>query len=139
MELDDMIEKGGLLGVSFGATRAQVEEVLGPPEDWTDAGPMILRYGDLQLSLENGTGLWLATIWNVAGRLRICSEDLDVDWGVTPERLLALLSRAGLEVPRAIKKNPGGVISAAGPHFRAEAVFDGSGHLEKLSLVRCSN
>jgi hypothetical protein len=137
VELEKLISRDGLLGVPFGATRSQVVEVFGRPEDWTDTGAMILRYGDLQLTFEDSAGLWLATIWNVAGRLRLRSQDLDVDWRVTSERLLALLSVAGLEGSSSDERQ-GSISSAVGPHFRAEAVFDGLGLLEKLSLVRCA-
>lgn len=137
MELETLISKDGVLGVPFGATRSQVVAVFGPPEDWTDTGTMILRYGDLQLTFGDGAGLWLATIWNVAGRLRLRSQDLDVDWRVTAERLSALLSAAGLE-RSSTDERQSSVSSAVGPHFRAEAVFDDSGLLDKLSLVRCA-
>jgi len=137
MNLEEVISEDGLLGVPFGATHSQVVEAIGPPEDWRDATPTILRYGDLQLTFLESGGLWLATIWNVDDRLRLHSDDIDVDWRVTVERLLAVLSGAGLDGP-SFDQRSDRLIEMTGPHFRAEGVFDDSGLLEKLSLVWCS-
>lgn len=135
MELEDVIGSDGLLGLRFGATCSQAIETLGPAEDRTDRGSTILKYGDLQLTFEEGEGLWLATIWNVTGRLRLHSEDFDVEWRVSMERFRRLLAGMGLGIPRSAH-SAGDLISGTGPHFDAQGAFDDEGLLEKLSLVR---
>ena len=116
--------------------RSEIVATFGAPEDWTEAGSLILRYGDLQLTFGEDGGLWLATIWNVAGRLRLRSKNVDVDWRVSVERCTSLLAGVGLDVTVGHERSPL-LIAGSGAYYRAEGIFDDQGSLEKLSLVGC--
>jgi len=128
--MEQALAVDNFLGVSFGMSRAQLVDILGDPEKWTKSSPIILVYGDVQFSFNEAGEIWLVTVWNVDGRVRVQSNDVQVDWRIDRDRLAALVESVGLTVaPQA-----GDVVCASGPIFRATAVFE-EGVLEKLSLV----